>query len=90
MRAEPSVLVVGAFHNKAAVPVPETVSDVVPETLPDVAAIVVEPAAADVANPLLPAALLMVATPVEEELQVTEFVRFCVVLSEYLPVAVNC
>jgi hypothetical protein len=67
-----------------------TVSVVDPETLPDAAVIVVVPAAADVANPLLPAALLMVATPVEEELQVTVFVRFCVVLSEYVPTAANC
>ena len=67
-----------------------TVSVVVLVTLPDVAVIVVEPAATDVANPLLPAALLMAATPVEEELQVTVFVRFCVVLSEYVPTAANC
>ena len=44
--------------------------------LPDVAAIVVEPTATEVARPLEPAALLIVATPVLEELQVTEAVRF--------------
>ena len=59
-----------------------TVSVVDPDLLPDVAVIVVEPAAAAVASPLEPAALLMVATPVLDEFQVTDAVRFCVVLSE--------
>lgn len=67
-----------------------TVSVVEPEMLPDAALIVVVPAATDVASPYEPAALLIVATPVLDELQVTVFVRFCVVLSEYVPVAVNC
>ena len=44
------------------------------------------PAATPVANP--PA--LIVATPVVCELQVTELVKFCVELSEKVPVAVNC
>src|ERR1700719_1254331 len=35
-------------------------------------------------------ALLIVATAVFEELQVTELVRFWVLLSLYVPVAVNC
>jgi hypothetical protein len=34
------------------------------------------------ANPLEPAALLIVVTPVSDELQVTAVVRSCVVLSE--------
>ena len=59
-----------------------TVSVVDPDMLPDVAVIVVEPAATDVAKPLEPAALLMVATPPANEPQVTVVVRFCVVLSE--------
>jgi len=59
-----------------------TVSVVVPEMLPEVAVIVVEPVAADAASPCEPAALLIVATPVLEELQVAVAVRFCVVLSE--------
>jgi hypothetical protein len=67
-----------------------TVRLVVPEMLPDVALIVAEPAVTDVARPFEPAALLMVATAVLDELQVTDAVRFCVVLSEYVPVAVNC
>ena len=61
-----------------------------PDIVPDVAVIVVEPTAAEVASPLEPAALLMAATPVADEFQVTAVVRSCVVLSEYVPVAVNC
>ena len=53
-----------------------------PEMLPDVARIVVDPAAADLARPLEPAALLIVATAVLEELQVADAVRFCVEPSE--------
>jgi len=34
--------------------------------------------------------LLIVATPVAEEDHVTDDVRFCVVASEYVPVAMNC
>ncbi len=67
-----------------------TVSVVEPEMLPDVAVMVVVPAPIPEARPLEPAALLIVATPVFDELQTTEAVRFCVVLSEYVPVAVNC
>ena len=67
-----------------------TVSVVEPETLPDAAVIVVEPAVTEVASPLEPAALLIVATPVDDVLHVTEVDRSCVVLSEYVPVAVKC
>lgn len=67
-----------------------TVSAVDPDMLPDVAVIVVEPATAVVANPLDPAALLMAATAAADEFQVTSVVRSCVVLSENVPVAVNC
>ena len=59
-----------------------TVRVVDPEMIPDAAVIVVEPAATEVAIPSEPAALLMIATPVDEELQVTVAVRFCVELSE--------
>ncbi len=59
-----------------------TVRAVDPDMLPDVAVIVVDPVATAVANPLEPAALLIVATPVLDELQVTAVVKFCVVLSE--------
>ena len=41
-----------------------TVSVVDPDVLPNVAVMVVAPADADVASPLEPVALLMVATPV--------------------------
>ena len=66
-----------------------TVRDFVPETVPAVALTVAEPAATDVARPLDPAALLMVATDPGEELQVTAAVISCVLLSEKVPVAVN-
>jgi hypothetical protein len=69
-----------------------TVNVVNPDTLPDVAVIVVDPAAAEVASPLVlePATLLMVATPAADEFHVIAAVRSCVVLSENVPVAVNC
>ncbi len=67
-----------------------TVSVVDPDMLPDVALIVVEPAATEVASPIDPAVLLMVATPAFEEAQTTVVVRSCVVLSENVPTAVNC
>jgi hypothetical protein len=54
-------------------------------TDPDTAVIVVWPAEDEVARPLP----LIVATACVEELQVTEFVRFCVLPSLYDPVAVN-
>ena len=57
------------------------VRDVVPEMLPDVAVIIVAPAATDVASPLDPDALLMVAAE-PDELQVTAPVKSCVVSSE--------
>jgi hypothetical protein len=63
-----------------------TVSRVFPEIVPDVAVIVVEPAATPVANP----PLLMVATPVFDEFHATDAVRSCVLLFEYVPVAINC
>jgi len=63
---------------------------VVPETAPRVAVMVVEPAASVLALPLEPATLLMVALVASEELQATEVVRSWVVLSENVPVAMNC
>ena len=59
-----------------------TVKAVVPEMLPDAAVIIVVPAATAVAFPLDPAALLMEATDVFAELQVSDVVRSCVLLSE--------
>src|SRR5512146_1908013 len=63
-----------------------TVRAVDPDTVPDVTLIVVVPAATEVAKP--PA--LIVATPALDEAQVDVDVRFCVVLSENVPVATNC
>ena len=59
-----------------------TVRVVVPETPPVVALMVVCPAFTPVASPLVALALLMVATFLFDELQVTDFVRSCVELSE--------
>ncbi len=67
-----------------------TVSVVEADRLPDVAVIVVEPVANALEKPLEPAALLMDATLVADELHVMEAVKFCVELSEYVPIAVNC
>jgi hypothetical protein len=67
-----------------------TVSVVEPEMLPEVAVIEVEPVATAVASPWEPAALLIVAALAFEELQMTEAVRSCVVLSEKVPVAMIC
>src|SRR4030042_818328 len=67
-----------------------TVKGVDPEILSDSALIVVCPAATEVASPLEPAALLMVATAVLDELQVPEAVRIFMALSVYFPVAINC
>lgn len=53
-----------------------TVSVVDPDSEPKVAVIVVVPAATGVANPCEPAVLLMVATDVISEFQVTVLVRF--------------
>ena len=53
-----------------------TVSVVDPDVLPVVAVIVVDPVANEVVNPLEPAALLMAATGVADDFQVTVVVRF--------------
>src|SRR5262245_62009457 len=63
-----------------------TVSDVVPLTPLSVAEIVVVPDAAVVARPEAE----IVATFVSDEAHTACVVRFCVVPSEYVPVAVNC
>ena len=64
----------------------DTVNVVLPVIPLSVAEMLVLPALTAVASP----ALVMVATPVFEEAQVTEPVRFWVLPSEYVPVAVNC
>jgi hypothetical protein len=67
-----------------------TVKDALPEIAPEVAVIVADPTLLAVASPAVPVALETVATVESVELQVTVPVRFCVVVSEYTPVAVNC
>jgi hypothetical protein len=72
--------------------IPVTVNVVLPEISPDVAVIIVGPKAPvinEVASPLKPAALLMVAIVWTEELQVTDDVRSCVGPAVYVPVAIN-
>jgi hypothetical protein len=59
-----------------------TVTAVEPEMLPEVAVIVVVPAATGVTIPLEPAVLLIAATVADDELQVTDAVISCVLLSE--------
>jgi hypothetical protein len=63
-----------------------TVSVVDALIIPDVAVIVLVPALTPVANPFV----AIVAADGFDELQVMEPVIFCVELSEYVPVAVNC
>ena len=63
-----------------------TVRVVDPLTAPEAACILLVPAPTPVANP--PAAI--VATPVVCEVHIAVLVRFCVELSEKVPVAVNC
>lgn len=58
--------------------------------MPEVAVIVLVPTAMAVARPFEPVALLIVATVVVFELQVTVVVMSWVEVSEYVPVAVNC
>ncbi len=80
VRDDPSVFVVGAVQDRVADPVAGAVTEsvAVPEALPEAAVMVVVPAAIPVASPLDPTALLIEATPVLDELQVTEAVRSCV------------
>lgn len=67
-----------------------TVRLVEPEILTYEALIVVVPAATAVTVPMELEALLTVAADGFDEVQTTTDVRFCVVLSEKVPVAVNC
>jgi len=67
-----------------------TTSCAVALTDPELTPIVVVPAASALASPAVPAVLLIVATAATDELQCPICVRFCVVPSENVPVAVNC
>jgi hypothetical protein len=64
-----------------------TVRPVEPLTLPKVAVMVVEPTAKPLANPWLPATLLMLATVAALELHSTAVVTSCVLPSVYVPTA---
>lgn len=63
-----------------------TFNVVVPLTPAEAAVMVVAPVPVLVASPRL----LMIATPVTEELQATELEMSCVVASSKVPVAANC
>lgn len=67
-----------------------TINEAVPLTESSEALIVEVPGATAWASPIVGAALLMVAAEVLEEDQVTVVVRFCLLLSLYVPVAMNC
>jgi hypothetical protein len=67
-----------------------TLSPVEVETPFSDAPIVVLPTADPEAKPFEPDALLMGAVLELDEVQLTDVVRFCVLLSLYVPVAVNC
>lgn len=63
---------------------------VLPLTEPEVALMEADPVATLVASPCEPVLLLMVTTEICDELQLTVAVRFCVLPSVNVPVAVNC
>ena len=67
-----------------------TVTPVDPTTPANVAVMVEVPGATPITMPALPVATLTVATDGAEEVHVTELVRFCVLPSANVPVAVYC
>lgn len=67
-----------------------TVKDAAPDRVANSAVTVAGPGVIPVASPLVGDALLTVATEAGDEVQFTEPVRFCVVLSENTPTALNC
>ena len=79
---DPSEFVVGPSQLNVTTPESVTVSEAAPDTFPDTHVIAVVPTPTAAAKPFDPAALLIVATPVFEELQVTDAVTSFVVLSE--------
>ena len=66
------------------------VTMVLPDIVPKLAEIVADPIPEALANPFEPALLLTAVTAAFDEVQTTEAVRSWTVLSEYVPVAVNC
>ena len=73
--------------SSAGVTVSEALFEVTPERL---AVMVVVPSAWDLASPFEPVTLLIIATAVSEEFQVTDDVMLSWVPSEKVPVAINC
>jgi len=73
-----SIFDVGASQASSLPPVCITLNMVVADMPADAAVMVIAPAATAVAKPLDPAALLMVAMLVFDELQVTTEVKSCV------------
>jgi len=67
-----------------------TVRIVVPDTVPEVAVMIALPFASVLAKPDVGDVLLTVATVVSEEFQATLLVKFWVLLSLYVPTAMNC
>jgi len=67
-----------------------TVRVAAPDSVEKSAVMVDFPAATPVARPLVGEALLTVATDAGDDVQLTELVRFCVLLSENTPMALNC
>jgi len=58
--------------------------------MPSVAVTVTVPCTIPVASPCVEAELLMDATEIDDEFQKAVAVRFCLLPSVYVPVAVNC
>src|SRR5215469_12179869 len=79
--------VVAGLTVSETMPFGATLSWAVEVRVPDVAVMVVVPAVTPVARPWLPTALLMVATAVFEELQVTRPVTSPVLASSNMPLA---
>ena len=67
-----------------------TVNDAVPTCPANSAVMVAAPGAIPVADPLVPAASLTLATDAGDEVHNTEFVRFWVLPSANVPIAPNC
>ena len=89
-QSEPFTVMERTLFPVEPMPPAVTLSVVNAEVLPNTAVIVVVPTETEVATPLEPAALLIVATDISDEVQVTDVVRSFVEWSEYEPVAANC
>jgi hypothetical protein len=81
-QSEPFTVMERTLFPVEPMPPAVTLSVVNAEVLPNTAVIVVVPTETEVATPLEPAALLIVAMDVSDELQVTDDVRTLAELSE--------